>query len=576
MTKRIVAVLLAVGIAPALAEEAPEAVEETTAEAVEEATTETVEEVAPVYTEEARGTVFRDDNGNGSRDSGEPGIADVRVSNGREVTLTDADGDYRIGVAEGTIIFVTKPAGYMTPVNADMLPRFHYIHQRAGSRKRMRYRGIDPTGPLPERIDFPLVRVDEEPAVFDAILFADPQPQTEAELDYIRDGVIAELIGTDARFGMTMGDILFDDLAMFPRYNRLIARMGIPWYNVPGNHEMNLDADGDGDSLETFKRHFGPPYYSFEVGDAVFFVLDNIVYQGGGEVTADNLRGNGRYVAELSQDQLTWLGNELAHIPDDRLLFFAMHAPLEIAGTDAPGVTTSNRRALFEMLGQREHLYAVAGHTHTVEHRYFDADDGFAGPEPFHHHVLSTVSGSWWSGPFDEEGVPVSWQRDGTPNGYHILTVDGVDMSVRFKAAGKPADYQMRIMFDVAHHRAVRDSRPGELFDGRMTVEQAYGAEVYVNLFDGGPRSKVEFSVGGHGPIAMERVARLDPAITELHLRHADVIKSWVQPQPSTHLWVSRLPELGAGTHTLTVRAVDEFGRAHHAHRIMEITPDAP
>lgn len=529
--------------------------------------------------DEARGTVFRDDNGNGVRDDGEPGLANVRVSNGREVTVTDAAGDYRIDVDGDAVVFVTQPSGYRTPVSADMLPRFYYIHQPQGSPKRMRYRGIDPTGPLPERIDFPL-RPADEAQVFDAILFADPQPQTEAELGYIRDDVIAELIGTDARFGMTMGDILFDDLAMFPRYNRLIAQIGVPWYNVPGNHEMNFEADGDRYSLETFKRHFGPPYYSFEVGNAVFFVLDNIVYQGGGEVTADNLRGNGRYVARFDDDQMTWLGNELAHIPDDRLLFFAMHAPLEIAGTDAAGVTTANRREFFELLGTREHLYAVAGHTHTMEHRYFDADDGFAGPEPFHHHVLSTVSGSWWSGPFDERGIPVSEQRDGSPNGYHVLTVDGNDMSVRFKAAGKPADYQMRIMFDVAHHgnrdAAMRDVRPGELLDGAMTVEQAYGADLYVNLFDGGPRSSVEFSVGGHAPMAMERVRRLDPAFNELYLRHQELIKPWVEPMPSTHLWVSRLPELAAGTHTLTVRAVDEFGRVHHAHKVMEITEDAP
>ena len=34
--------------------------------------------VLPAVGEEARGTVFRDDNGNGVRDSGEPGIAEVR------------------------------------------------------------------------------------------------------------------------------------------------------------------------------------------------------------------------------------------------------------------------------------------------------------------------------------------------------------------------------------------------------------------------------------------------------------------------------------------------------------------
>ena len=53
----------------------------------------------------------------------------------------------------------------------------------------------------------------------------------------------------------------------------------------------------------------------------------------------------------------------------------------------------------------------------------------------------------------DERGIAISDQRDGTPNGYHVLEVDSTDVSVRFKAAGKPADFQMRIMYDVMHHQ---------------------------------------------------------------------------------------------------------------------------
>ena len=68
------------------------------------------------------------------------------------------------------------------------------------------------------------------------------------------------------------------------------------------------------------------------------------------------------------------------------------------------------------------------------------------------------MSGSWWSGPFDERGIAISDQRDGTPNGYHVLEVDSTDVSVRFKAAGKPADFQMRVMYDVMHHQQRKDA----------------------------------------------------------------------------------------------------------------------
>lgn len=529
------------------------------------------------HTDVARGTVFEDHNGNGGFDTAEPGIANVRVSNGTDVVLTDDNGEYVLEVGDEAILFITKPAGFATPVDDQQLPQFYYVHQPAGSPEGLRYLGIEPTGPLPARINFPLKRVDE-PTAFDAILFADTQPQTSAELDYLRDDVVTELIGTNARFGMTMGDILFDDMSLFPRFNALIAQIGVPWYNVPGNHELNLKAPDDRYSLETFKRYFGPPYYAFEVGDALFVVLDNIFYKGNGESDPGDVRGNGGYEARISKAQLTWLKNELRHVDQDRLIFLAMHSPLRTYSgpPDRPGANTVNRRALFALLEGRPNLYAVAGHTHTTEHHYFGPEDGFDGPGEFHHHVLATVSGSWWSGPFDARGIPVAEQWDGTPNGYHLLSIDGTNLSVRYKAAGKPADYQMRIVFDVAHHGlrgdGLRDFRTGELFDSRMSVDEVAAAEIVVNLFDGGPRSRVAFAVGDGEFHPMQRVARADPHTNELMIRNADTKKSWVNAIPSSHLFTADLPdELAAGTYTVTVRAVDEFGRTHHGHRVLEI-----
>jgi hypothetical protein len=389
--------------------------------------------------------------------------------------------------------------------------------------------------------------------------------------------VLPELMVTDAAFGMTLGDILFDDLSLFPRYNALIAQIGIPWYNVPGNHEMNFEAADDRYSLETFKRYFGPPYYSFEYADALFVVLDNIEYQGNGQSDPGDVRGNGGYLARLGRRQLAWLETELEHVPRERLIVLAMHAPLASYLGDAPGVNTADRRALFKLLAGRPNLYAVAGHTHTNEHHYFDEDDGFPGPGEFHHHVLSTVSGSWWSGPFDPRGIPTSDQRDGTPNGYHVLSVDGATPSVRYKAAGYPDEHQMRILYDVAHHGLGQDGRrnfrTGELHDGRFTADEVPAAEILVNLFDGGPKSTVRFRVGD-GPFRpMRRVARADPYMLETFARNRDTVKSWLQATPSSHLWAADVPDdLGPGTYRVTVEAVDEFGRQHHGHSILEIT----
>lgn len=532
---------------------------------------------APVVAETARGTVFDDADRDGILDPGEKGVPAVRVSNGRDVVTTDENGRYEIDVTAPGIVFVTKPAGWATPVTEHQLPRFFHVHQPDGSPEGLRYPGVKPTGPLPDPIDFPLTR-RPEPSRFEAILFADTQPMTNAEIDYIRDEVVSELIGTDAAFGMTMGDILFDDLSHFPRFNAVVGQIGIPWYNVPGNHELNLDAEDDSGSLETFKRYYGPPYYAFEYGDAVFIVLDNIRYLGRGTADPADPRGTGGYEARISEDQLRWLEAELAHVPAEKLVFLAMHAPLRTheGEPDAPDTNTQNRRELFALLAGRPNLYTVAGHTHTTEHHYFGPSDGFAGPGELHHHILATVSGSWWSGPSDERGIPTTPQRDGTPNGYHVLEVDGADPAVRFKAAGKPATEQMRILFDVSHHGlridGRRDERVGATFDGRFSVDELPATSLLVNLWDGGPRSEVEFSVGKRPFQPLQRVRRADPWLLELWSRHPGEKKSWVEALPSSHVFEAELPDdLGPGTYTVTVRATDEFGRKHHAHRVLEI-----
>ena len=73
----------------------------------------------------ATGTVFQDNNANGTRDSGEPGIGDVRVSDGLQITTTDAQGRWTLDIEDEAVIFMVKPTGYATPVTASQIPQFY-------------------------------------------------------------------------------------------------------------------------------------------------------------------------------------------------------------------------------------------------------------------------------------------------------------------------------------------------------------------------------------------------------------------------------------------------------------------
>ena len=49
------------------------------------------------------------------------------------------------------------------------------------------------------------------------------------------------MIGTKASFGVTLGDIMFDDLSLFRPQARNIALLGIPWYEWNLSNPDTLD-----------------------------------------------------------------------------------------------------------------------------------------------------------------------------------------------------------------------------------------------------------------------------------------------------------------------------------------------
>jgi 3',5'-cyclic AMP phosphodiesterase CpdA len=518
----------------------------------------------------AHGTVFDADS------AGRPGVAGVMVSNGEDVVLTDADGRWQLPLADGESVFVVKPRGWMVPVDPERnLPRAAYVHAPAGTPAALglRFRGLAPTGPLPASIDFALRRQDEGDA-FTAVLLTDPQPESLAELDFVRLDVLGRIATEPAAFGITLGDIMFDDLAFYEQHNRLVGTLGLPWWNLPGNHDMNFEAPGDQTSRETFKRMFGARRIAFQYGPATFILLDNVEYLG---ADAARPNGAGKYRGRFGARQLAFVRNVLANVPLDQLVVLCFHIPLRTAVGSEPAIAATDAADLLAAIGPRANCISFAGHTHTNEHHYLGAADGVAAGE-HHHHVLAAGSGSWWSGPFDDRGIPVALQSDGCPNGFHLLDVDGTNASTRFIATHDPNQGQLRLVLDAQLHgmsrEVVQETPARDLLAGPVAAAALGSTRLVANLFDGGPRSTMQVQFGRTGSWqAMTRTARADPFVEEVYARFFLTKKPWVQPVASTHLWQTTLPEdLPAGAHRVSVRAADEQGRTHQATMLIEVT----
>ena len=504
------------------------------------------------------------------------GLAGVLVSNGRDVVPTDTDGRYALPVEDGMVVFVIKPSGYMTPTDpGTQLPAFHYIHQPEGTPAALglAYPGIAPTGALPPSIDFVLTPQDE-PEQFEVILFTDPQPESEAEVDFIREDVIEALAGTEAKFGITAGDIMFDDLSLYGRLNRIIGTVGVPWYNVGGNHDLNFEAPGRRYSRETFKRVFGPPHYAFAYAGAVFIMLDDVDYLG---ADASRPHQQGRYEGRLDADQLAFVKALLEHVSDDKLIVVVMHIPVANYLDDKlAGDNLNNRQDFFRLFEGRRYTVSFSGHTHTTEHHYFGEAEGWPSPVPHHNHILTAVSGSWWSGPLDHRGVAVADSRDGSPNGFHMLRIDRNSYSTRFVPAKEPNGRQVRITIDSRFHSSERevkrDYRAGQLTGSPVALAAVPATRIIANVFDGGPKTKATLRIGSGEPIEMVRKSMPDPFVDDVFTRNDAVKKPWVKAEVSSHVWVARLPPgLRAGTHRIEVAAITEYGGTVRGTAVLEI-----
>lgn len=460
------------------------------------------------------------------------GIGGVVVSNGRDVTTTENDGSWRLPVRAGDDVFVVKPAHWRAAASR-------------GHVSSLRYR--DCSGNKLLHADFWL-EPSPEPDHFDVLLVADTQASTREELSFVRRDLIKAAQASRAVFAIHHGDVMGDDLRLLPDYLAALTETEMPWHHCPGNHDMDQNGSDAKAAFATWRRLVGPSHYAFEFGSAVFILLNNVA-------PAERIIADKPYRGKIGQEQLQFVRGVLANISRDRLVVVSMHIPL--ASYSEPGdvtATTADTAELLAILAGHPHTISFSGHSHTTEHHYFGRSDGFGRDRPHHHHVLTAACGSWWSGERDAGGVPIAHSRDGSPRGHHILSVAGHKAATRFVAAVSP-DAQMRVML----------CETGRIIEtAQICRDRSATIEIVANVFNGGPKTEVQYRLAGREPLAMQPVKAIDPYVAQSYARAPHLCKPWVAACRSSHIWRAPLPAgLSPGAHVIEVFATDESGTIH-------------
>jgi hypothetical protein len=560
-----------------------------------------------------QGTVFHDANGNGRRDPGEAGVADVAVSNGAVIGRTDAAGRYTLeGEGEG-FLFVVKPRNWRVPVDALQLPRFYRRLPATSSELRaLSSQLLAPSSELAaSSFDFPLTPA-AEPDRFGALVFADTQVGSEKEIGYFQRTIVEPLadgrskmgdgseVGLPRRgdrdigsavgrvpspgdnpgrasgpalpnnqqpitnyaegvaFGVTLGDVVNDKPELYDALNAAIARIGVPWYPLIGNHDLDLGALQDRGSAATFEAKYGPSTFAFQYGPVLFVALNNIRYQGGL-----------RYLGGLTDGQFGFIQQLLAGTPRDTLVVVMMHIPW-FYNDPANNETfrLADRTRLFGLLEGRPNLLFLSGHSHYQRHVFYGAAEGWKGPQPLHEYNVAAVSGGFWGGPPDANGIPIATQWDGTPHGYAILTFDGTKPPQMDYQAARPAPSDPAL--------SLSNGQIGLWGPAVVALKQSY-VSFYANVYNGHEGWKIEARVDDRVFNPMRKVVDWDPAYAAQYLAQ----DAGPNPAPSPrlpdplvnyHLWRAYLPaDLAAGPHTIEVRATDPAGKVYSAKRSVTI-----
>lgn len=503
------------------------------------------------------GVVFADSNGNARRDAGEIGLKGIKVSDGMQVVVTDAQGRYSLPVVDGRTVFVIKPAGYGFPARADGTPDF-WRHIRTRPGPVLKYGGM-----LQQAAgcrDFALIPATarKDPAL-DVFVFADPQTKSLVDVGYYDRDVIASAQGLQMRAdaGISLGDITNDDLSLYPALNQATAKLGVPWLHVAGNHDLDFDASRDEDSLLTFRSIYGPDTFAWEEPQAVFIAMDDVIY-----------RPQSRdYIGGLREDQFDFLAAYLPMVPKDQLLVIGVHIPFFDA---APGRETfrhADRERLFALLQEFPNVLLLSGHSHTQRHVFHDASTGWHGAKSLHEYNVGAACGAFWSGLKDAQGIPGTTMADGTPNGFATL---------RVLTSGR---------YELAWHPARNTEAQIALHAPKVLRRGAWpGNGVYANVFMGRDDTRVEYRIDEGDWQPMQRVERADPRLVAENIRddEAPSLRSYdraPEAAPSGHLWRGTLPTgLAAGEHRIRVRAhavhpAREFDEAEATYRLEEAAP---
>mgnify|MGYP000784599580 FL=1 len=424
-------------------------------------------------------------------------VEGVVVSDGLLTTLTDESGYYALesDLSKRRFVQVTIPAAYEIPVK-NGIPQF--------------WRRI-PEGATEFEADFTLQARRKAASRYTVLMTADPQIRSRSarydnfafhSIDMYED-MCRDLRETAASitdrpvYGISLGDLVHNDMSLYPTYCAGIADFDFPVFSVIGNHDHVQNAATDREAVKKFEEYLGPTCYSVELGELHFIFLDNIVMKNN-TLDPNNV---GAYSDGLSDEAYSWLCNDLKYVDKDRTVMLCAHSSMfrkpdsEPADRDRHGPDYASR------LAQYRCVHSWAGHSHINFNYAYSAEEPAPKFPNVESHILARSTGALW--------LNESMSSDGTPRGYMVVEVDGEAVSWYYK----PYSYENDVPSGLDRSHQIRVYAPG------VWYSDGY---VYANVWNHDARwGAVRYTDSGKSDAEMKRVT----AVSYTHLTLPTILR---------------------------------------------------
>lgn len=410
------------------------------------------------------------------------GVADVVISDGVEVVKTDGKGVYQMkSKKKYGYVFISIPGGYETPAIGVLPTNYSLLVKDASS---------------PERVDFELVNAGDQTnhtiLVFGDMHLAGGRNEDRSRFAEFCDEINSYLSANpdEKIYAITLGDMTwdyywYDKSYQFPAYLNDVNRIkGLTIYHTIGNHDHDMMKPGDFDNVVQYMTEVAPDYYSFNIGNVHYIVLDDILSTSNGGGKTDR-----KYKELVTDEQLAWIAKDIAFVPKSCPIVVTMHATTSNLDTDA------NRNALINSFAGYEQVHFFTGHTHQVANKqsgnYYD-------------HNCGAVCADWWDCVYRSDRK-VHLGTDGAPAGYEIFKIKGNDFEWIFKGTHLDKDIQFRsydrnnIHLTADKYLSGKSTAEKDLFNkvaGSWTTASSAN-EVYMNVWNYGPGWNIEVTENG-------------------------------------------------------------------------------